>query len=31
VANTLADTISIVSLDRDDPRFLTEWARIGRD
>jgi hypothetical protein len=31
VANTLADTISIVSLDRDDPRFLTEWATIGRD
>lgn len=30
VANTREGTISIVSLDRRDPRFLTEWARIGR-
>ena len=29
VANTRENTISIVSLDRRDPRFLTEWARIG--
>ncbi len=29
VANSREDTISIVSLDRQSPRFLTEWARIG--
>ena len=29
VANTGDDTISIVSLERDRARFLTEWARIG--
>jgi hypothetical protein len=29
VANTRADTISIVSLDRRDPQFLTQWATIG--
>jgi hypothetical protein len=29
VANTRENTISIVSLDRRDPRFLTEWARLG--
>jgi hypothetical protein len=31
VANTRESTISIVSLDRRDPRFLTEWARLGLD
>ncbi len=29
VANTRESTISIVSLDQRDPRFLTEWARLG--
>ncbi len=29
VANAQEDTISIVSLDRQSPDFLTEWARIG--
>lgn len=29
VANTEDDTISIVSLDRTRPEYLTEWARIG--
>lgn len=30
VANTEDDTISVVSLDRRSPQYLTEWARIGR-
>jgi hypothetical protein len=30
VANARDDTISIVSLERDQARFLTEWARIGK-
>ena len=29
VANAQENTISIVSLDRQSPDFLTEWARIG--
>ena len=29
VANSREDSISVVSLDRQSPRFLREWARLG--
>lgn len=29
VANTREDTVSLVSLDRQSPQFLREWARVG--
>jgi len=31
VANSRDNTISIVSLDRQDPNYLTQWARLGLD
>lgn len=29
VANSREDTVSVVSLDRQSPQFLREWARVG--